>query len=242
MPQLLIAAFNLKKRMTDANFEIGPDDIMSGPMVPPSILEGLHLVASLDLEVVKKISQVIGDLDGLSNRQLVEESIAKVLPDEQQNTTVEIYKIITALNEEEIPKVVRIVKSWAARKESRKELFPESLISKLEPNLRELIGGATIDLIKKADRLIRDTSNELDSFKFICDLRPVFDDSREEIDALVLLANLRIRYLGQNGEKGAFEIALTEDELTQLKEEVESAIGKMNVMKKLSTNLNNAKI
>lgn len=224
--------------MSNSKFEISPEDIMSGAVIPPSMLEGLHVVANLDPEQIGKISHVISELDGLSENDEVESLIASVLPDDHEGSVGEIYKIVKSVSEEDVPKIIDIVQAWANRKDYRKDTFPDSLIAKLKSNLESLVDkSGSIDLIKKADRLARDTSNELESLKFICDLRPVFDDERESVQALVLLANLRIRYVRQNGEKGAFELALTEQELKQIKEKSEEAISKMEVLKKVSTTL-----
>ena len=225
--------------MSNPKFDIGPEDFMSGAVISPSMLEDLYDVAHLESEQIAKISQVISELDGLSKNEEVESLIDAVLSDDQESSGAKIYKVVKSIDEEDVPKIIELVKAWAQRKEERKNVFPDSLIEKLTSNLKSLVDkSGAIDLIKKADRLVRDTSNELDSFKFVCDLRPVFDDPREKIQALVLLANFRVRFTKQDGTKGSFEIALTEDELNELKKKTEQALSKLNVMKKLSDTLN----
>lgn len=85
--------------------------------------------------------------------------------------------------------------------------------------------------MRKAQRLLRDTGNEIRDSIFICDLRPVFDDSQERVEGFVTLANLRIRYTRQSGRRATFEIALTEEELTTLIENGQKALAKLKVLK-----------
>ena len=92
-------------------------------------------------------------------------------------------------------------------------------------------------LFRKAERLLRDVGNGFRNVKFCCDLRPVFDDPRKHVDAFVILANMRIRYATQGGDQGAFELALTEDELARLRKEIDHALDKVKVLKTLREGL-----
>ena len=84
---------------------------------------------------------------------------------------------------------------------------------------------------------MRDVGNEFRGVKFVCDLRPVFDDPRKHVDAFVILSNMRIRYVTQGGDQDAFELALTEDELAKLREDIDQALEKVKVLKLLRKGL-----
>ena len=94
-----------------------------------------------------------------------------------------------------------------------------------------------IEMMQKANKLVKDTSGELQDLKYICDLRPVYNDERTDVDAFVLVANLRMIYLEQNNERSVCEIALTEEELLMVKEETEKALAKMKVLKQVGASL-----
>jgi hypothetical protein len=224
--------------MSKEHFQVAIEDVASGAIIPPEMLAGLHSVAHLSADVLSSVSELVSNLDGLTEASEVEELIKGCLPDGDEDTAKELFRVVRGVDNDDVQKIVETVKAWAARKESRSTIFPEDVIEKLESNLKVLAQEhASISLMKKADRLVRDTGDELESIKFICDLRPVFDNERERVDALVLIANLRLRYMAQNGERESCELALTEAELLKLKEKTEEAIRKIEVLKRVASSL-----
>jgi len=108
----------------------------------------------------------------------------------------------------------------------------DSEFAALQKNLNSLIQEyPSLELMRKAQRLLRETGNEFEAASFTCDLRPVFDTQQERIEAFVTLANLRIQHVQQSGRREVFEIALTESELQTLIERGKNALGKMKVLK-----------
>ena len=229
--------------MNKEQFQMSMEDVVSGSLIPPEMLGGLHSLAQLDPQVVTQISESIDSLEGLNQDDAVLSAISEHLPENQQEVANELLNVMRNVSLDEVPRVVATVTAWVSRKDERKAVFSDELLTRLRSNLETLVQEhASIELMKKADRLIRDTGDELDSIKFICDLRPVFDKRREHVDALVLLANLRIRYVSQNGQRKSCELALTEDELHHLKEKTEEAISKLEVLKRVAGSLRDISI
>lgn len=224
--------------MSKEQFQLTIEDIASGATIPPEMLAGLHSVAHLESEILAQISEGVAKLEGLAEASEVEGLIQQSLPNKDKETAQEIFRIVRGVDLEDVPKIVQTVKAWTARKESRQSVFPQETIDCLMSNLELLAKKhGSIELMKKAERLIRDTGDELESIKFVCDMRPVFDKEHKRVDALVLIANLRIRYLAQNGERDSCELALTESELLKLKEKTEDAIKKIEVLKRVASSL-----
>lgn len=217
-------------------FQFSLDDAMSGAALPPEMLAGLYELSQLDTPVVEAISGAIDSLQGLNQSDDFESVIASQLPDDCQSYATSLLRIVRLVDLEEVPKIVSTVSSWVARKEDRADLFTD--IATLETNLRTLVAShPPIELLKKADRLIRDTGDELQSVKFICDLRPVFSTDRERVEAMVLLANMRIRYVNQAGIKEVCELALTGEELQDLKESIDKAVDKLAILERVASSL-----
>ena len=224
--------------MNKEQFQVSIEDVMGGLAIPPEMLAGLHSLAQLDPQVVTQISASIDSLTGLNQDDGVLSTISEQLPESQREVGNDLLNVMRSVSLDEVPKVIAAVTAWASRKDERKAVFSDELLTRLKPNLETLVQEhASIELMKKADRLIRDTGDELDSIKFICDLRPVFDKPREHVDALVLIANLRIRYISQNGQRNSCELALTEEDLRQFKEKTEEAISKLAVLKRIAGSL-----
>jgi hypothetical protein len=124
------------------------------------------------------------------------------------------------------------VDRWRQKTPERRSDFTDEAFHRLSRNLQALVGRyPSIDLLRKANRLLRDVGNEFKDIAFICDMRPVFDSSRTNVEGFVTLANMRLIYLSQDGNRHACELALTEEELRQLIDEGNKALRKLDVLK-----------
>ena len=65
----------------------------------------------------------------------------------------------------------------------------------------------------------------------------MFDEPRENVEAFVLIANMRLIYMSQDSEKHTCEIALTEDELKHLRDKADEALNKMRVLNDVRSTL-----
>jgi len=74
---------------------------------------------------------------------------------------------------------------------------------------------------------------ELDSFRIICDIRPIFDRSRERIDGAIPLTLLRLDYSKPDGESAVVEVRVTEKQITQFEDKIANAKLKLRMIKEL---------
>jgi len=105
---------------------------------------------------------------------------------------------------------------------------------KLTDRLRKLV-AEPIGIAKqyKARELVDAIGAELDSFRIICDIRPIFDRTRERIDGAIPLTILRLDYSNPDGETGVLEVRLTEKQILQFEEKIADAKLKLEILKKL---------
>lgn len=90
----------------------------------------------------------------------------------------------------------------------------------------------------KARELVEAIGAELDSFRIICDIRPIFDRSRERIDGGVPLAILRLDYSKPDGESAVLEVRVTEKQIREFEEKIADAQLKLNMIKELLSRQN----
>ncbi len=105
---------------------------------------------------------------------------------------------------------------------------------KLTDRLRKLV-AEPIGIAKqyKAQYLVDAIGAELDSFRVICDIRPIFDRKRERIDGAIPLTVLRLDYSTPDGESAVVEVRLTEKQIGQFEEKISDAKLKLRMIKEL---------
>jgi hypothetical protein len=105
---------------------------------------------------------------------------------------------------------------------------------KLTGRLRKLVTDP-IGIAKhyKARQLVDAIGAELDSFRIICDVRPILDRSRDRIDGAIPLTILRLDYTNPDGESAVVEVRVTEKQLVQFEEKIGDVKLKLKVIKDL---------
>lgn len=215
-------------------------ELMNGIAIPSEMLRDLYTISKLETAALSSVVQALGTLDGIGSQESLETLISSAMgSDDDQSIAKAIRRTVSNLVPSSVTAVLKSIAKWVdIDRENRRELFSEQSIDRLIANLDVLVVKNTFGkLLRKAERLLRDVGNEFRGVKFVCDLRPVFDDPRKHVDAFVILANMRIRYVTQGGDQEAFELALTEDELSRLREDIDHALDKVKVLKTLREGL-----
>lgn len=85
----------------------------------------------------------------------------------------------------------------------------------------------------KAERLAEATGAELSDLQIICDVRPVFNEERTEIEGALPVSTLRLDLEERDGRSSGLEIRLTEEQIADLSVKAESALRKVILIKKM---------
>jgi len=208
------------------------DDVVTQPILPLDMLQDFRSIAGLRHESAVIVGKALKALPVPSNIAQIDATIRKCLEASgEEHASESVLRALINLDYDSISQLASVLWQWASGDEKRREIFAENVVDQLRRNLEALTAdNPTLRIVQKAERLLRDVGNELQSIKFVCDLRPVFDDDRKNIEAFVAVANMRLLYVSQDGERRACEMALTEDELTHFKEHVDRALDKMHVL------------
>jgi hypothetical protein len=95
--------------------------------------------------------------------------------------------------------------------------FPRDSVEVLKVRLRGLVlAPRGFKRQKKAETLAEATGADLNELNIICDIRPVFDDARKEIDGALVIATLTLEILELDGRSSSVECRLTEKQLDDL--------------------------
>jgi hypothetical protein len=200
--------------------------------IPDEMIRDLGMVAAPPIEPLREVARCLKETHGVITRDLLREQISSFVPEEAFDAVAATVQTIRPRSKAAF---LQVVDQWRMQDPENLERISDEHFNRLEANLDALVGDYPgLQLMRKADLLLRDTGNEFESVKFLCDLRPVFDDDHTHVEGYVLLANLRFRYHDQAGTRKAFELALTEDELDLLASEVSDAQQKIEVLKRLT--------
>ena len=85
----------------------------------------------------------------------------------------------------------------------------------------------------KAEKLAEATGTELEDLQVICDVRPVFNEERSEIEGAIPISTLKLDLLGPNGLPSRIEVRMTEEQVADLFEKALYAQTKLSVIKKM---------
>lgn len=214
-----------------------PADLLSGHAIPAQALQDMYLVADIEIDVCKQIADALHELDPSADPSLVPSTIVSKL-DEESSTANSVLRIVTNLDSGEVDGLLTRLNRWIESKPERNELFSAEKRERLEANLRNLAGDFPIvSLNKKAQEIVRSVGNEFAIANCYCDLRPVFDDAREQVDAFVLLTTLKLTYVTQEAEKKVLELAMKEEDLIELRDEIGRALHKIEKLKPIGARL-----
>lgn len=101
----------------------------------------------------------------------------------------------------------------------------KSNLTKLAPTLGKLLGHGYVNLSSKALHLGFDHANIFNSANIITDIRPVFDESREEIVSAVISQTLRVHY-SSGSQTQNLSLALDNDDILTLRDACDEALKK----------------
>lgn len=83
----------------------------------------------------------------------------------------------------------------------------------------------------KAEQLASLVEAELDEAQLICDVRPVFNDDRTEIQGAVPISRLILDLTRSDGTSVRTEVGITEDQIFELRDRADAAIRKLDAIK-----------
>jgi len=217
--------------MSDEFMVVSPEELATGRVLPPEMVRDLQAVATIETAAIDGLTQALRQETGVLTEEKIKTLAEHFFDDDA--TAESVARTVQIVSVESKPKILVLVDCWRKVSEERRQSLSDDAFAALQRNLDSLVQDyPSLALMRKAQRLLRNTGNEIEDAIFICDLRPVFNEPQERIEGFVALANLRVEYLCQSGNRDVFEISLTEDELSILIKKGQKALNKLGVLKK----------
>jgi hypothetical protein len=94
---------------------------------------------------------------------------------------------------------------------------------------------SSIERQAKAERLGKATGQALEKIELICDLRPIFNSTRTQVEGLIPITTLRVTVEGPDGLPTALEAILSREDVDRLSEIASHAKAKLEALVNLSS-------
>ncbi len=167
-----------------------PDAFAAGSGLPPEMLRDLLAVAAVEAAAIEGFVHALRQETGVLAEQRLAELAGRFFNDDAVAESV--VRTLQNVPPKFKQNVLALVDRWRRVSDERRKVFADAKFEALRRNLELLVQDLpSLSLMRKAQRLLRDTGNEFQDAVVICDLRPVFDESQKRVEGFVALSNLR---------------------------------------------------
>ena len=193
----------------------------------PRMMADLKAVSTLSDDEVTSLCERLSQVKGFLDPKTLATEVRQVIKVEGTARSV-----LATLRSLEPEYTKRLVESLTERGK-RDANFPlnEAELDRLGAVLQKLIQPyPALVRYEKAERLSTLTGQQLESVDLICDLRPIFDENRKQIEGMMPYTRLHIVATGADGFPKSFEVELTYRQVNDLKEKAAKANAKLAVL------------
>ncbi len=197
--------------------------------------EDAQCILELDEDAYLRLATQLGNADGFLSRSELRTIVDEVL-DEGSDRVASIIDHIGRIVHDADMDVLDAMEALGTAIEEKAESLKPQERRTLTERLRKL-AAEPIGIAKqhKARQLVDAIGAELDDFRIICDIRPIFDQKRERIDGAIPLAILRLEYSKPDGESAVVELRVTEKQIAKFGERIADANLKLRMINELLT-------
>lgn len=193
----------------------------------------LRRIVDLDEDAYLKLASQLARSEKFLSRSDLVELVVNCLGAGFEAVARIIYRIGGIVHDAEMNAADAMDELARAIEDKTESLTPDERKT-LTDRLRKLVAEPNgIAKQYKARDLVDAIGSELDSFRIICDIRPIFDRNRERIDGAIPLTVLRLDYTKPDGESAEVEVRLTENQISQFEEKIADTKLKLKMIKDL---------
>jgi len=204
-------------------------------------IEDLWAFAEVADDDFSKILSGLSHNEPFLSREELKEIILRVLPDENG---VQIARVIRFLHrmESDGPGAESVIQQLADVESVSENAAPTFTTEKLETllvrlgELKKSWGG--LDRQKKAETIGKITGQRLLDVQLICDLRPVFNEHRENIEGWIPLTTLHVVMEGADGLPNGIDVTMSATDVDSLVELANATQKKLQVLRENVARMN----
>lgn len=198
-------------------------------------LEDAQLILRLDDDAYLRLATQLANTDTFLSRSDLGRIVRAVLGEDSDRIASIIHNTGGIVHDADMDVMDAMDALGTAIQEKAESLEPQDR-RRLTERLRKLVAEPIgIAKQRKARQLVDATGAELDDFRIICDIRPIFDQKRERIDGAIPLTIMRLEYSKPDGESAVVELRVTEKQIAKFGEKIADANLKLRMIKELLT-------
>lgn len=197
------------------------------PIMSEGVVNDLKAIAGLSDEQVAAIGQRLQEATGFLDPKSLLATIREAAEDPKAAEAVR-----RALHSLSPSGIEHMVASLEEKQKDEKFPIDQETLGRLKQVLSELIQPyPALARFEKAERLARVTGQQLETVELICDLRPIFDENRENLEGMMPYTRLHIVVTGEDGLPKPFEAELTYKDVADLADKAGKAKSKLDVLR-----------
>jgi hypothetical protein len=201
-------------------------------------LDDAQQILQLDEDAYTRLSTQLAKADAFLSRSGLAAIVAAVIGEGSDRVASIIYRLAGIVHDADMAVMDAMDALSKAIEEKAEGLQPQQRRT-LTERLRKLV-AEPIGLARqfKARQLVDAIGAELNDFRIICDIRPIFDQKRERIDGAIPLATFRLEYSTPDGDSAVVEMRVTEKQIVKFGERIADANLKLRMIKELLASSN----
>jgi hypothetical protein len=193
---------------------------------PEGLWNDLKAIIDLSDGLLDKLYKHLSEAQGFLNPKALLETIQTIVED--SNAAKAAQRIIINVRPSQVGQLVTFLEEKSKDKDFP---FDQAQLKRLKQILKNLIRPyPSLSRFLKAEHLANITGQQLEAVELICDLRPIFDESRKNIEGMMPYTRLHIVATGEDGLPKAFEAELTHQQVIDLAEKTGKAKSKLETL------------
>lgn len=223
----------------------GPFPFEFGAPIDDDDVDDLRKFLEVDESVIESAKRTLARQPSFLTRQQLKESLVSGV--DNPTTASLIYKVIRWVERFRRPdgtidrafQLLSELQSVEKEDDSPTAVFPKEQLAALQDRIVSLVACAPgLQRQSKAESLEDATGQRLKRIRLICDLRPIFDSKRQQIEGVMPLTTLSAICEGVNGFPVGFEAILSERDVENLCEMATLAKQKLAALRRLALTSN----
>jgi len=189
--------------------------------VPEDAVADIQKLGDLTDEQIQNLIDALGKVEGFLGMNGLESVVIKEIG--KGEIAEAVIRVLWHVEADELPRFLHRLEEETKDKEQFRAL--KACLTKLVRICPAL------ERYRKAQRLVGATGQRLEEVQIICDLRPIFDVTREKIEGLFPTSILRVVAEGANGLSRVTEVNLSVSQVYELSEKADIAKKKLESLK-----------
>ncbi|MDZ4821531.1 MAG: hypothetical protein SGJ20_21425 [Planctomycetota bacterium] len=194
-----------------------------------SMIDDLSMLAIVPAESLEALSKDLEQSSGfMAEGRLFSIVSNRVQNDEQASA---VFNVLQNVPLENISRVLKAVDKWRCQSAESRQRFPDALYASLQQGLPILVRDyAAINQLRKSEILRGLLGNEWKAAAFICDARPIYNETRDDIEGFIPVTTLKVVYEKQNEFPEEIEFVLSPEQIEELIDQAKAAQKKLEVL------------